>query len=179
MTLTAILITIAVTPPLPFEAEIEAAIADVADVYPLPKTLVAAVIKQESAFKPKAKSHCGAMGLMQLMPYNAVKMGLKNESQLWEPRLNILAGCRLLAALLQHYEGDVVSALVAYNSGPKTKKKVPANGETPDYVVKILKFWKQYEKQSDLEKGATTATPQSMALPIKPAVKSKNRPIPP
>lgn len=126
--------------------EIRAAIDDTKSVHAVPEALVRAVILTESAFNPKAQSACGAVGLMQVMPFNATKLGLENEKQLWEPRLNILAGVRLLAALLHHYEGDVISALVAYNSGPKRKlAPVPSNGETPAYVIRILKHWKKFD----------------------------------
>lgn len=129
-----------------FDAEIDAALQEVQRVYAVPATLVRAIIKQESAFRPKAVSKCGARGLMQVMPFNALKLGLASEEDLWVPRLNILAGVRLLAALLRHYEGDVIAALVAYNSGPKAKlAPVPANGETPDYVLSILRYWRSFE----------------------------------
>ncbi len=135
-------------PPLEhqYDDAIRVAVADVRSVYVVPVDLVRAVIKQESGFNPKALSKCGAVGLMQLMPFNAKKLGLVDEKQLWTPALNILAGVRLLAALLHHYEGDVIAALVAYNSGPKRKlAPVPSNGETPDYVVRILRAWREYQ----------------------------------
>lgn len=136
---------VAASPPPPlWDAEIKAAVADVADVWPVPPALVRAVIRQESANNPRAVSPAGAKGLMQLMPATAVKVGVA-EKELFTPARNILAGVRLLAALLKHYEGDVVSALVAYNSGPKTKAQVPSNGETPEYVTRILTYWRELD----------------------------------
>lgn len=141
-----------------FDAEIDAAIAATQDVYAVPAPLVRAVIKQESAFRPKALSKCGARGLMQVMPFNAMKLGLAHEDELWVPRLNVLAGVRLLAVLLKHYEGDVIAALVAYNSGPKAKlAPVPANGETPGYVVNILRYWRVF----DSERATASGVPSS------------------
>jgi soluble lytic murein transglycosylase-like protein len=130
-----------------YEDEIESAIADVADVYPVPANLVRAVIARESAFDPKALSPVGAIGLMQVMPFNARKLGLRGPKQLWQPRLNILAGVRLLAVLLKHYDGDLIAVLVAYNSGPKRKgAPVPENGETPDYVRSVLRHLERLEQ---------------------------------
>ncbi len=130
-----------------YAAEINAALKDTADVWPVPTTLVRAVIRQESAFNPRAVSVVGAKGLMQLMPETAVKVGVA-EKELFTPARNILAGVRLLATLLKYYGGDVVSALVAYNSGPKAGgTRVPDNGETPGYVLGILGFWRDYEAQ--------------------------------
>lgn len=131
-------------PALLWDAEIKAAVADVADVWPVPPALIRAVIRQESANNPRAVSPAGAKGLMQLMPATAVKVGVA-EKELFTPARNILADVRLLAALLRHYEGDVVSALVVYNSGPKTKAQVPSNGETPEYVSHIFTYWREFD----------------------------------
>lgn len=146
MTLLLALCALSASPPAPYETEINQAVADVAGVWPVPPALVRAVIRQESGFNPKAVSRVGARGLMQVMPETAAKVGV-GESELFTPAGNVLAGVRLLAALLKHYQGDVVSALVAYNSGPKSATVVPENGETPDYVVRILRFWAEYDPQ--------------------------------
>lgn len=127
-----------------FEEEIRVAIADVATVYPVPASLVRAVIRQESAFNAAAVSPMGAIGLMQVMPFNATRLGVR-EADLVRPAINILAGVRLLAVLLKHYRGDVIAALVAYNSGPKPPAVIPNNGETPEYVLRILRYWRDYQ----------------------------------
>jgi soluble lytic murein transglycosylase-like protein len=141
---TALVLSATLAAPPNFLEEIDAAIADARAVYPVPRALVRAVMKQESGNNPKALSPAGAIGLMQVMPFNATKLGLAGEKDLWVPRLNVLAGVRLLAALLRHYEGDIIAALVAYNSGPKALATVPANGETPQYVVNILALYKRF-----------------------------------
>jgi soluble lytic murein transglycosylase-like protein len=132
-----------------YDEEIRAAVAGTAHVYAVPVTLVRAVITHESAFRPSAFSPAGAIGLMQVMPFNASKLGLDSAKQLWNPRLNILAGVRLLAVLLKHYQGDVVASLVAYNSGPKPAgARVPDNGETPGYVLSIVRTWQRFESEA-------------------------------
>lgn len=81
---------------------------------------------------------------MQLMPRTARRVGIP-ESELFNPRLNVLGGVRLLAVLLRHYEGDVVSALVAYNAGPRSPlSAIPLNGETPAYTWKVLARMRPY-----------------------------------
>jgi soluble lytic murein transglycosylase-like protein len=125
----------------PYDAAIEAAVGQVASVWPLPTGLVKAVIARESAFEPMAVSSAGAVGLMQVLPSNARRLGFGPE-ELWSPAANILAGTRLLAVLLKHYQGDVISALVAYNARPRRPfAPLPDNGETPAYVRAVLRFW--------------------------------------
>ena len=125
-----------------YDREIQTATAGVSAIWPVPASFVKAVIHRESAFQPKALSPAGAVGLMQVMPANAGRLGV-TPAQLWIPRTNILAGTRLLAVLLRHYRGDVISTLVAYNAGPRRPlAPVPENGETPRYVRGVLASWR-------------------------------------
>lgn len=103
---------------------------------------VKAVIHRESGFNTRALSPAVAVGLMQVMPFNARQLGV-TQAQLLTPATNILAGTRLLAVLLRYYRGDVVSTLVAFNAGPRPAgAPVPENGETPGYVKGVLASWR-------------------------------------
>ncbi len=140
MTGAALALAAALSAPLgvPFEAEIDSALSETAGIYLVPKALVVAVISVESGFRPRAVSRAGAKGLMQLMPRTASRVGIA-ESELFDPRWNILGGVRLLAVLLRHYDGDVVAALIAYNARPRGLfAPLPRNGETPAYVFRVL-----------------------------------------
>ena len=131
-----------------FDAEIAAAVRDVEHVHSVPSALIRAVIQQESGFNPQAISRAGAIGLMQVMPYMAPRVGV-TEADLWDPAKNILAGTRLLAVLLRYYRGDVISALVGYNARPRALlASIPRNGETPGYVVAVLGFFHAYSSQA-------------------------------
>jgi soluble lytic murein transglycosylase-like protein len=142
-----------------YAAAIQAAVRDVADLYPVPPALVKAVIRRESAFNPRARSRVGAIGLMQLMPFNARKVGLR-ESELWDPERNILGGTRLLAALLRYYNGDMVAALAAYNAKPRNPfAPLPKNGETPEYVTVVLRYYDEYTRASGTGLGARPGSP--------------------
>lgn len=84
--------------------------------------LLAALIRQESAFRPHVTSRAGARGLMQLMPTTASwlagRLGVE-----WDDRFLTVADANLhlgavhLAGLLDGYDGNVVFALAAYNAG--------------------------------------------------------------
>jgi soluble lytic murein transglycosylase-like protein len=101
--------------------------------------LVRAVIQQESAFNPRALSHKGAMGLMQLMPATAAELGVADP---YNPGENIRAGVTYLKGLLVRFAENIELALAAYNAGPTAVTKygaVPPYRETRNYVTKITK----------------------------------------
>ena len=129
-----------------YAAEVRTATESVAAIWPVPPALVKAVIHRESSFHPRAVSRAGAIGLMQVMPWNARRLGFA-PAELWEPSRNILAGTRLLAVLLRHYRGDVISALVAYNARPRRAlSPVPKNRQTAQYVQGVLVSWTVFQR---------------------------------
>ena len=157
-----------------YDPIIRQAIEEAGGRYPVPLALVKAVIRQESMFRPGAVSKAGARGLMQVMPGTAVRLGVHPED-LFDPAQNIRAGVRLLSILLEHYRGDIISSLVAYNARPRRLfAPVPRNGETPGYVWKVLAYYEWYSRQRVLSRRAsrigTTSTTSA------PRNNSKSRP---
>jgi len=118
-------------------------IAKASKRYGIDGGLIKAVIKAESNFNPQAVSHAGARGLMQLMPATARSLGV-NDS--FDPEQNVMAGTRFLSDMLHRYNGDVDSALAAYNWGPGNVDKRPDRlpRETRDYLVRVKQLYSSY-----------------------------------
>jgi soluble lytic murein transglycosylase len=81
-----------------------------------------ALVREESNFNPKIKSHAGACGLSQLMPATASatakRIGLAwSGSMIWDPATNLRVGGAYLDSLVRRYGGDYALALAAYNAG--------------------------------------------------------------
>lgn len=119
----------------------------------LDPALVKAVVHVESAFKPQARSHKGAMGLMQLMPGTARRFGVKNA---YLPSENVEGGVKYLRVLLDRYAGDERLAVAAYNAGEGTVDEyrgIPPYSETQQYVKRVLQMRDLYRCYDD---GRTT-----------------------
>lgn len=126
----------AAVPALVAPAHVEALIAKAAAEHAVDPNLVRAVIKVESAYRPKARSHKGAMGLMQLMPATAREYGVRDA---YDPAQNINAGVKHLRSLLDRFE--VRLAVAAYNAGAGAVQRhggIPPYRETREYVRKVL-----------------------------------------
>ena len=121
--------------------------------------LVAAVIKNESEFKPGAVSPVGAIGMMQIMPetgeWIAGQMGLSPYSleSLYNPGINIRMGCWYLSELKYEFKDNLLLMMMAYNAGRgNTHGWMNANGwdytfgetkaipypESRNYVASVL-----------------------------------------
>lgn len=120
--------------PLLYQAQIGA----IAARYNLSPALVEAVAWAESRHRSNAISPAGAIGVMQLMPETARRLGVQNP---YDPVQNISGGAAYLRAQLDRFDNDLELALAAYNAGPGAVQRygrVPPYRETEKYVRSIL-----------------------------------------
>lgn len=125
------------------------------DLFQLDKSLVYALIFQESKCNTHAKSHAGAIGLMQLMPQYGARDAVAALTGVWsvidptvlkDPQTNIMLGCAYLRMLLNRYahlpdgEPRIRIALAAYNWGPhRVDRRIPSFN-TGDPVT-VARLW--------------------------------------
>jgi len=100
--------------------------------------LIRAVIIQESGGDPRAVSHKGAKGLMQLTDPTARELGVTDP---FDPVQNIFGGTRFLSRMIKTFKGNLELALASYNAGPGAVEKyggIPPYEETRNYVKDIV-----------------------------------------
>jgi soluble lytic murein transglycosylase len=166
------------------------------------RALVYAVMRQESQFKPRAISHAGARGLMQLMPAtarfvaNLEGLGSIRSSSLYDPAKNMRLGQAYLLHLIGYSEvdGDLFRMMTAYNGGPGNLAKWDRNTrydgdplvfieslpsrETRNYIERVLTYFWIYRDRLDqdtpsLDAIAAGEWPAYIALDGKPRIVAK------
>jgi soluble lytic murein transglycosylase len=128
--------------------------------------LVAAVVREESSYYPRARSRVGARGLMQLMPDTARALsrprrgGPDAADLLEDPAFNLELGAGYLASLMKEF-GDARLAVAAYNAGPTRVREwwtgrrsddldvwveqIPYD-ETRGFVKRVMLAWDEYRR---------------------------------
>ena len=134
--------------------------------YHIPKELVYAIIRQESAFRDDVVSTAGAHGLMQVMPATAKavsqhgKIAYHDKKQLFSSQTNINIGVAYLQQLAKRFDKHPILMTAAYNAGPKQVVYWLRNHppkeidiwietlpwiETRNYLKNILSFYVIYQ----------------------------------
>lgn len=127
-----------------------------------------AIIRQESAFIADARSHAGALGLMQLLPRTArqvarsLQIRRPRQNELLKARTNIRLGIGYLNKIKKRFQGNSVLATAAYNAGgQRVKSWLPEQGsipadvwvelvpfdETRDYLQRVMTYTVIYEQR--------------------------------
>ena len=141
---------------VPSSLDLGALVKSASDRTQVDADFIASVIRAESANNPRAVSHKGAQGLMQLMPATATKLGVKNS---FDPADNIDGGARYLRELLLLYDNNMVKALAAYNAGPERVQRyggVPPYRDTHAYVARVIN---DYNRKKLVERQPAHPTP--------------------
>jgi soluble lytic murein transglycosylase len=162
--------------------------------YHLPPSLVHAVMRQESSFRPNVVSPAGAIGLMQLMPNTALRAAeeiMQQPGAPWvpDPRqpTNVLNNVELggfyLSKLLSMLSGQLPVAVAAYNAGPGAVSSWLEGGEdlpidvwvaripyaeTRDYVSIVVGNWLAYrylDSPTELPELKLALVPGTRAAP--------------
>lgn len=130
--------------------------------YNIDRAMIFALIRQESGFKPKAKSRAGARGLMQLMPRTAGFVAGKRfrghgRYALFDPEYNIGLGQQYVSHLLGFpgIEGNLFYATVAYNGGPGNLSKWRRKSEYQDDPLLFIESIPSRETRAFVERVLT------------------------
>ena len=139
----------------------------------LDPALIAAVIDAETKFEPR-QSSAGAEGLMQILPATAYFLAHLSggsrftESDLATPRINVAYGSYYLRYLLNHYGGNEMLAVAAYNAGLANVDSWVAEAnaagrqltvaaipfpETRAYVERVLQAQREYRAKYPRQLG--------------------------
>jgi soluble lytic murein transglycosylase-like protein len=122
-------------------SSIASSIVKYCQVYDVNPYLVTALIARESRFNPQAVSSRGAVGLGQLMPSTASKLGVADSYDIDQ---NVEGTVKYLNKLLQAWQGEeqqVSLALASYLAGPAAISRTAGLSEqTKSYVMDILKL---------------------------------------
>ncbi len=166
--------------PLPYARELRRRAAP----HKLDPYLVAALIRQESEFDPRAKSRAGALGLMQILPRTgrmlARRVGIKQlpSRRLYDPDLSLRLGTLHFRSVLARFEGNLPYSLAAYNAGehrvdgwltwadfsePGTFAESIPFTETRGYVQSVLRNAEVYRQLYGKEQAASSAWPLTAA----------------
>jgi soluble lytic murein transglycosylase-like protein len=116
-------------------------IQDAAEAEGLDPDLGFRLVRAESNFNPRARSHAGALGLTQLMPNTArwLNRGMTSPERIMQPEANLSAGFRYLRRLIDKYD-DLRLALLAYNRGEGAVDRDLRRGRNPEngYSRRVL-----------------------------------------
>ena len=132
------------------------------------------IARTESGFNHNARSSHGAVGVFQLMPSTARRMGLNPYSL----NDNIKGGILYYKSMYKMF-GSVELALAAYNAGPgnvkRYNKTIPPFAETRNFVSKIMKDYNYLKANPDnaikaAKAAKASASQQTVKTAVKPAV---------
>jgi len=145
-------------------------VGPVSEVFNRSRFLILSIMRAESFYNSEARSPVGALGLMQMMPYTAIKIAnlVKDfdfqMSELSQPEISIGYGAYYIDKLQRYYQENPILAVAAYNAGPKAVNQwietcrhctmdefvesIPYR-ETRNYVKKVISYFFNYFRVYD------------------------------
>jgi len=153
--LSAISICWAQSPKPQARLEAEYYVAAYAQHYRVPVSLVRAIVERESNWQPCSVSPKGAVGLMQLMPATARRLGVGNRCNIDQ---NISGGVRYLAWLMQQFHNDLRLVAAAYYAGEGVIGKRDLAYRNPDVVSYVARIRTTYLRETGIKPRTTNTS---------------------
>lgn len=125
------------TPRTPIRLEAEYYVEAYAHHYGVPAEFARAIAEQESAWHPCAVSSKGAVGLMQLMPSTAARLGVRDRCNVHE---NVAGGVLYLALLMRRFQGDLRLVAAGYIAGEDAVTRRGLAYRNPEVVAYVSRI---------------------------------------
>jgi len=132
----------------PVRVEAEYYVTAYAQHYQVPIALARAIVVRESDWHPCLISPKGAVGLMQLMPATAKRLGV---TDCCDPDQNVSGGVRYLAWLMRQFHNDLRLVAAAYYAGEDTIGRRGLAYRNPDVVVYVSAIRTTYLREAGIE----------------------------
>ena len=132
--------------------EAEYYVTTYAQQYRVPIALARAIVERESNWKPCVISPKGAVGLMQLMPATAKRLGVADRCDLNQ---NVSGGVRYLAWLMRQFHNDLRLVTAAYYVGEGTIGRRGLAYRNPDVVAYVSRIRTTYVREAGIEPRST------------------------
>jgi soluble lytic murein transglycosylase-like protein len=139
----------------PGRIEAEYYVTAYAQHYRVPVALVRAIVVRESNWQPYVISHKGAMGVMQLMPATAKRLGVTDRCNLDH---SVSGGVRYLAWLMRRFHNDLRLVSAAYYAGEDTIGRRGLACRNSDVVTYVRAIRTTYLREAGIESESKNTT---------------------
>jgi len=136
----------------PTRIEAEYYVTAYAQHYRVPIALARAIVERESNWQPCAISPRGAMGLMQLMPATARRLGVTDRCNLGQ---NVSGSVRYLAWLMRRFHNDLRLVAGAYYVGEQTISRRGLAYRNSDVVAYVSTIRTTYLREAGMGPEST------------------------
>ena len=132
-------------------------LAAYAQHYGVPLDFARAVVEQESGWQACVRSPKGAVGIMQLMPETAFRLGVRDRCDIEQ---NISGGMRYLAWLMRKFHGEMRLVAAAYYAGERTVERRGLAYSNRDVVVYVASIRQRVEQQRRIWNAPSKRAPR-------------------